>query len=148
MVDEGAVTPTVLPKIDFYFVLQTAASDISNQHTYIAFIHSQKLNTKLIPPFTKLIFYHHIFTFPPRKIPTMVTQVFSSIDARQGPSIDSNWGNQAVRQIQLQKAVGQRGRGVIRPIGPNFFALVFCPQIYRKYIGLGATLGEIKSLEM
>ena len=31
MADEGAVTPTVLPKIDFYFVLQTAASDISNQ---------------------------------------------------------------------------------------------------------------------
>lgn len=32
MADEGAETPTVLPKIDFYFVLQTAASDISNQH--------------------------------------------------------------------------------------------------------------------
>ena len=32
MADEGGVTPTVLPKIDFYFVLQTAASDISNQH--------------------------------------------------------------------------------------------------------------------
>ena len=32
MADEGAETPTVLPKCDFYFVLQTAASDISNQH--------------------------------------------------------------------------------------------------------------------
>ena len=32
MADEGAETPTVLPKIDFYFVLPTAASDISNQH--------------------------------------------------------------------------------------------------------------------
>ena len=31
MADEGAETPTVLPKIDFYFVLPTAASDISNQ---------------------------------------------------------------------------------------------------------------------
>ena len=29
MADEGAETPTVLPKIDFHFVLQTAASDIS-----------------------------------------------------------------------------------------------------------------------
>ena len=32
MADEGAETPTVLPKIDFYSVLQTAASYISNQH--------------------------------------------------------------------------------------------------------------------
>ena len=32
MADEGAETPTVLPKIDFYFILQTAASDNSNQH--------------------------------------------------------------------------------------------------------------------
>ena len=36
MADEGAETPTVLPKIDFYFVLQTAASDISNQHIRIS----------------------------------------------------------------------------------------------------------------
>ena len=36
MADEGAETPTVLPKIDFHFVLQTAASDISNQHDIIA----------------------------------------------------------------------------------------------------------------
>ena len=40
MADEGAVTPTVLPKIDFYFVLQTAASDISNQH---------ETNSKFLP---------------------------------------------------------------------------------------------------
>ena len=82
--------------------------------SYIATIHSQKLIMKLFPPFTKLIFYHHIITFPPRKIPTIVTQVFGSIDSRQSPSIDSKlqWGNQAVHQIQLQKAVSQRGRGI------------------------------------
>ena len=32
MAVENAETPTVLPNFDFYFVLQTAASDISNQH--------------------------------------------------------------------------------------------------------------------
>ena len=32
MADESAETPTVHPNFDFYFVLQTAASDISNQH--------------------------------------------------------------------------------------------------------------------
>ena len=29
MADEGAETPTVLPKIDFYFILQTAASEFT-----------------------------------------------------------------------------------------------------------------------
>ena len=32
MAVENAETPTVLPNFDFYFVLQTAASDISKQH--------------------------------------------------------------------------------------------------------------------
>ena len=36
MADEGAETPTVHPNFDFYFVLQTAASDISNQHNLIS----------------------------------------------------------------------------------------------------------------
>jgi len=35
MADEGAETPTVLPKVGFYFVLQTAASDNSNRHSDI-----------------------------------------------------------------------------------------------------------------
>ena len=35
MADEGAETPTVLPNFDFYFILQIAASDISNQHETI-----------------------------------------------------------------------------------------------------------------
>ena len=42
MADEGAETPTVLPKIDFHFVLQTAASDISNQHELRADIQTIK----------------------------------------------------------------------------------------------------------
>ena len=38
MADEGAETPTVLPKIDFHFVLQTAASDISTTQILIEFV--------------------------------------------------------------------------------------------------------------
>ena len=36
MADEGAEAPTVFPKIDYYFVFQTAASDFSNQHDKIS----------------------------------------------------------------------------------------------------------------
>ena len=63
---------------------------------------------------SKSICYHHIITFPPWKIPTIVTPVFGSIDSRQSPSIDSklHWGNQGVHQIQLQEAVSQRGREI------------------------------------
>ena len=32
MADEGAETPTARQNFNFYFLLQTAASDISNQH--------------------------------------------------------------------------------------------------------------------
>ena len=39
MADEGAETPTVLPKIDFYFVLQTAASD---NRKYFFILYKQK----------------------------------------------------------------------------------------------------------
>ena len=41
MTVKNAETPTVLPNFDFYFVLQTAASDISNQHDNVQGIYSR-----------------------------------------------------------------------------------------------------------
>ena len=49
MANDGAETPTVLPKTDFYFVLQTAASDIqTNMSSSPGFAHPATLSDRVL----------------------------------------------------------------------------------------------------